>query len=113
MAGSAFATELLAQSFDVNVRAETGRINIFNRRRKDVIDSYCRSQISIARKIARVLHVIFLRTELNGINEYRNDHFIGHFPRFANKAQVTFVESSHGWDKSDSLTIRAKFVADR
>src|SRR5262245_51594472 len=82
--------EFVAQSFDLDVGGEPGRVHLIVTRREYVIDADGRELVGVARQIARELFELLLRSELRRVNKDRNDNGVGHPAGLAHHAEMAF-----------------------
>jgi hypothetical protein len=111
VAGTRCAFELLGEAFDFDVGGKVFRVNFFGRRGEDVVHVVIGESHRVFRQIARVAREVFLRPELFGVDEDRDDHDIAHAPRLAHEAQVAFMQRAHRRHQPDSFIQLASHLA--
>src|SRR4030095_174683 len=88
-------------------------INLFNRRRKDVIDVVVGEQGSVFCQVAWITFEVFTWTKLGRVYKHRDHDHVAHSSIFTNQPQVSFVQCSHRWHETDSpVLLAADFARD-
>ena len=80
---------------------------------KDRVNALRLELLAIRRKLARILLIIFIRTELHGIHEHRRDDHIARRTRRAAKRHVPLMQRSHRRAETDALACRFHLLAVR
>ena len=63
----------------------------------------------IAREVARIAPIIFLRTELQRVHENTDDRDLAFFAAAADQRQMSFVQITHGRHETDGFFLPFKF----
>jgi hypothetical protein len=93
--------EWFGHSIDRDVRRESGRVHVVNRRRPDEIDVRLSADVDVTRDIGRILVQVGRIAELQRIHEDRHDDARSESVGPLNEAHVTGVKGSHGGNHRD------------
>ncbi len=108
MPGAAFALQGPAYALHTGVGLKLGRIDFLHGRSEQKINPLLLQQLGITGKVAGVVQVVLIRSELGGVDENGGDSNIVLTSSPANERQVTFVQRAHGRHKADALACRAQ-----
>src|SRR6185436_6361158 len=97
----AFAFEPDRRTLDVDPRAESGWIQLFDGRRKDDVDAGSRGSLGVLRFVSRVCGIVLRVAELRGIDEDAGDDDVRCFPGRVEQRNVARVEGAHGRDETN------------
>ena len=91
-----------------DVGGKCRRIHRSRRRRKKNVRSVSAANLAVRIKRARIFFVVFVRSELRGIDENGNDEDVGARAGFVHERSVSGMKIAHGRDEGDSFSLRAE-----
>jgi hypothetical protein len=89
--------------FQDHLRRKARRVDFLDRGREDEIRRDARQPVDVRRKRARIAREVFIRAELRGIDENRDDDAVGRPSRRLDKRQMAGVQRAHRRHQADSL----------
>ena len=104
MTGTCLAFHLVAEGWHIHHRLHRLRIHVADRWRKKIIDIRSAQQSGIPFQIARIFVEVFIRAELQRINEDRHDGHVIFCSGAMNQFKMAFMEVAHGRHEADAFS---------
>src|SRR5206468_3904364 len=104
------AAEHLGEPAHLDVRVESGWVDLLVRRSEQQVDALRLEQLRVAALIAGVCIEVLFRPELLRVHEQRDDHDVAVAARAPNQGEVALVKRSHRGYEADPPRLREGFA---